>query len=61
MVVTCYIAVMEVDPVGGEQAAAADHLEAAMLLPAERAVGPQRVVGTLDLNIGTQARFEIAF
>ena len=52
LIVLCYIATMESDNAGTKASTDAGHLDAAMLLPSQGNAAPERVVGTLDLNIG---------
>ena len=54
MVVLCYIATMASDNAGTKAAVDAGHLDASTLLPSPGNTASQRVVGTLDLNIGKQ-------
>lgn len=54
MVVLCYIATMASDIAGTKAAVDAGHLDASTLLPSPGNTASERVVGTLDLNIGKQ-------
>ena len=48
---------MESDNAGTKASTDAGHLDASTLLPAQGDAAPERVVGTLDLNIGQQLTY----
>ncbi|KAL3152092.1 hypothetical protein ABBQ32_001198 [Trebouxia sp. C0010 RCD-2024] len=52
VIVICYIATMESDHAGTKASTDAGYLDSATLLASHGYAAPERVVGTLDLNIG---------
>lgn len=52
LIVSCYIATTHTDEPATMAKDGTDHLEPATLLPANNSTTPERVVGTLDLNLG---------
>ena len=54
LIVLCYIATMASGNDGTKASTDAGHLDASTLLPSQGNAASERVVGTLDLNIGKQ-------